>query len=177
MDLDFLLIRKMKQGDEEAFDLFVHKYYKDILSFCNYHCFDKEYAEDLTQETFIRFFTGLAAYRHRGKVKNNLYTIANHLCIDHLKKAREIPTEDGELTEKVEMGEREKDTVLNRIALEAALEKLAEELQEVIVLYYFEDLKISEIAEIRNLSVPLVKYRLKQAKLQLKEFLQGGERD
>ena len=62
MDLDFLLIRKMKQGDEEAFDLFVHKYYKDILSFCNYHCFDKEYAEDLTQETFIRFFTGLAAY-------------------------------------------------------------------------------------------------------------------
>ena len=104
MDLDFLLIRKMKQGDEEAFDLFVHKYYKDILSFCNYHCFDKEYAEDLTQETFIRFFTGLAAYRHRGKVKNYLYTIANHLCIDHLKKAREIPTEDGELTEKWRWG-------------------------------------------------------------------------
>ena len=38
MDLDFLLIRKMRQGDEKAFDLFIHKYYRDILSYCNYHC-------------------------------------------------------------------------------------------------------------------------------------------
>ena len=44
MDLDFLLIRKMKQGDDEAFELFIHKYYKDILSYCKYHCADKGYA-------------------------------------------------------------------------------------------------------------------------------------
>ena len=52
---DFLLIRKMKQGDDNAFDLFVHKYYQEILSYCYHHCFDQTYAEDLTQETFIRF--------------------------------------------------------------------------------------------------------------------------
>lgn len=45
----------MKQGDDNAFDLFVHKYYQEILSYCHHHCFDKTYAEDLTQETFIRF--------------------------------------------------------------------------------------------------------------------------
>lgn len=53
---DFLLIRKMKQGDDTAFDLFVHKYYQEILNYCHYHCFDKAYAQDLTQETFVRFF-------------------------------------------------------------------------------------------------------------------------
>lgn len=64
MDTDFLLIRKMRQGDEEAIDLFVRKYYPDIFRYCRYHCFDTEYAEDLTQETFVRFFEKFAEYHH-----------------------------------------------------------------------------------------------------------------
>lgn len=54
----------MKQGDDNALDLFVRKYYQEILSYCHYHCSDKTYAEDLTQETFIRFFTKLPDYLH-----------------------------------------------------------------------------------------------------------------
>ena len=60
MDLDFLLIRRMKSGEEEAFDIFVRKYYQDVLAYCSYHCMDQWYAADLTQETFIRFFTALS---------------------------------------------------------------------------------------------------------------------
>ena len=56
MDADFLLIKRMKQGDEAAFEVFVRKYYEEILNYCSYHCFDRTYAEDLTQETFVRFF-------------------------------------------------------------------------------------------------------------------------
>lgn len=171
MDLDFLLIRKMKQGDDKAFELFIHKYYKDILFYCNYHCADKGYAEDLAQETFIRFFTKLSLYHHTGKTKNYLYTIANNLCIDHMKKVKEIPVRQEELAEKLEKGEQKKDMVLNRISIEAALGKLPDELKEVIVLYYFEELKISEIAETLSVTVPLVKYRLRQAKMQLKRIL------
>ena len=73
---DFLLIRKMKQGDDNAFDLFVHKYYQEILSYCYHHCFDQTYAEDFTQETFIRFFSKLPDYHYKGKTLNYLYTIA-----------------------------------------------------------------------------------------------------
>ena len=40
VDIDFLLIRKMKQGDDDAFDTFVRKYYDDILRYCGYHCSD-----------------------------------------------------------------------------------------------------------------------------------------
>ena len=54
MDADFLLIRKMKQGEDDACDLFVQKYYPDILTYCSHHCPDKGYAEDLAQETFLR---------------------------------------------------------------------------------------------------------------------------
>lgn len=171
VDLDFLLIRKMKQGDEDAFDLFIHKYYKDILSYCNYHCIDKEYAEDLAQETFIRFFTKLSLYHHKGKIKNYLYTIANHLCIDYMKKVKEIPIEEEKLAETIETEVQKRDILLNRIDIESALQKLPVELREVVVLYYFEELKIKEIAETLRVTVPLAKYRLRQAKLQLKKFL------
>mgnify|MGYP001532094519 CR=1 FL=1 len=75
MDVDFLLIRKMKQGDDDAFDTFVRKYYNDILKYCVYHCSDAEYAEDLTQETFANFFAKLSDYRYKGKTKNYLYTL------------------------------------------------------------------------------------------------------
>lgn len=45
---DVILILQMKQGDEQAFDKFVRKYYGDILSYCKYHCLDQTEAEDLT---------------------------------------------------------------------------------------------------------------------------------
>lgn len=88
MDTDFLLIRKMKQGDEDAFDRFVHKYYEEILSYCSRHYYDTEYAEDLTQETFLHFFTKLSDYHYKGKTKNYLYTIAGNLCKDYYKKKK-----------------------------------------------------------------------------------------
>ena len=79
MDSDFFLIRKMRQGDEDAFDAFIRKYYGDILRYCACHCFDAEDAQDLTQETFMRFFSRFSDYRHKGKTKNYLYTIISRI--------------------------------------------------------------------------------------------------
>ncbi len=67
MDFDLLLIQKMKRGNEKAFDVFVHKYYEEILKYCRYRCLDTSYAEDLTQETFLHFFEKLSDYRSIGK--------------------------------------------------------------------------------------------------------------
>ena len=91
MDADLFTIRKMKQGDDAAFDAFVRKYYGDILKYCTFHCADRKEAEDLTQETFVRFFAKLSEYRYQGKTKNYLYTIAANLCRNHYKKRRQCP--------------------------------------------------------------------------------------
>ena len=56
LDEDFLLVQKMRMGDEEAFERFVRKYYAEILKYCRIHIKDYGYAEDMTQETFTRFF-------------------------------------------------------------------------------------------------------------------------
>lgn len=167
---DFLLIRKMKQGEDTAFDEFVRKYYPEILNYCYYHCMDKSYAEDLTQETFVRFFAKLSGYHCRGKTLNYLYTIAGNLCIDYSRKIKEIPVEKEELTEERYLQEYEADQVLNKIFIAQVLGQLPQELADVVSLYYFQELKLTEIADALQIGLPLVKYRLRRARKQLQEF-------
>lgn len=174
---DFLLIRKMKQGDDNAFDLFVHKYYQEILSYCYHHCFDKTYAEDLTQETFIRFFTKFPDYHYKGKTLNYLYTIAGNLCKDYLKKTKEILLEENESMEGNQTEQNETEQILNRVLIKQVLEQLPDESREVLTLYYFQELKLKEISDTLKIGLPLVKYRLQKARKQLKELLRKEELD
>ena len=53
MDADFLLIQKIKKGNEQAMDQFVLKHYPKIYQYCLLRVRDHGYAEDLTQETFL----------------------------------------------------------------------------------------------------------------------------
>lgn len=185
MDADFLLIRKMKQGDDSAIDAFVYKYYNEIFKYCSYHCPDKNDAEDLTQETFIHFFAKLSGYHYKGKNKNYLYTIAGNLCKDYLKKKRAQPMEETHLYEKIGRQESRTDhnmeNLLDKMVIEQALGQLSEELREVVILYYFQDLKLTDIAAALQIGLPLAKYRLRQAKKQLeillrKEDIYGSEK-
>lgn len=168
---DFLLIKKMKQGDDVAFDLFIRKYYREILTYCYCHCPDKDYAEDLTQETYVRFFTKLSDYHYKGKTLNYLYTIAGNLCRDYLKKVKEIPVEEMEFVEEKNMKQYQTEEILNKIYIEQALGQLPDELSEILTLYYFQELKLTEIAGILQIGLPLVKYRLGRGKKLLKESL------
>ncbi len=166
VDADFFLIQKMKRGDEEAIELFVRKYYPLILNYCRYHTYIDGTAEDLAQETFERFFRSFASYRHSGKLANYLYVIAGNLCRDSMKKRRDMLP--GELPDP---GEDPLDAVEGRLDLERAVEKLPEEMREVIILHYFQHLKIREVAEITGIGLPLAKYRIRKAKTMLKAYL------
>ena len=171
MDIDFLLLQRMKRGDENAFNVFVRKYYQEILNYCNYHCPDTSTAEDLTQETFLRFFEKLSDYRYMGKTKNYLYTIAGNLCRDSYKKIRESLLEEQSLEIQDCLHPPETDELLNRLTIKAALDRLPAELREVIILYYFQELKLTEISSTLQIGLPLVKYRVKQAKTHLERLL------
>ena len=171
MDADFLLIIKMKQGNDDAFDQFIRKYYEEILKYCNYHCHDAEYAKDITQETFIRFFINLSEYHYKGKTKNYLYTIAGNLCKNFYKKKKEALLEDNIFETTYIQDTKQLDMVLDHIIIEAAIKKLPKELREVVILYYFQELKLKEIANMLCIGLPLVKYRLGRAGKLLKQIL------
>ena len=175
MDADFLLIKRMKQGDEVAFEVFVRKYYEEILNYCSYHCFDRTYAEDLTQETFVRFFAKLSDYHYVGKTKNYLYTIAGNLCRDYYKKIKEDPMEEQEINEALGSSRNHEEVILDKMTIEWALRQLPDELYEAAILYYFQDLKLIEIACVLQISLPLAKYRVRRAKMQLERILRKEE--
>lgn len=164
MDADFLLIYRMKRGDEQAADSFVRKYYPAISRYCCAHTPNKSDAEDLTQETFTRFFRSLKDYRHQGKALHYLYVIASHVCADSAKN--QLPSV--ELTEDIEAENPDVDV---QFAVRQAVYALPQDLREVTILYYLQDVPQKEIAKILAIGLPLVKYRLRCAKELLKKAL------
>lgn len=96
MDPDFLLIRRMKDGDDEAIEEFVRKYYPAVLRYCLLRIDDAGYAPDAVQETFERFFRNFARYRHYGKAANYLYVIAGNICRDYYRNRREVAAGNAE---------------------------------------------------------------------------------
>lgn len=166
MNREYFLEIKMKRGDEDAMDQFVEQYYKYILNYCHYHCYDKQAAQDLTQETFTRFFMTLASYRSIGKARNYLYVIARNVCLDYEKKKKEIVAEN--LPEEMEYP---MEKVNRSLDVASALERLPEELKEVVILYFFQSMSLGEVAAVLRIGLPLVKYRYKRAKKLLAEYL------
>lgn len=166
MDSDFLLICRMKNGDDAAIEVFVRKYYPVLLQYCHFHIRNQADAEDAVQEVFARFFCTLSTYQHYGKAQNYLYVIAANLCRDSYRKPEELRVE--ELPEPMV---EEIDPVNLRLDIREALEKLPPELREVTILFFFQEVKQREIAKILGISLPLVKYRIKQAKKLLAVYL------
>ena len=148
MDSDFLLICRMKNGDDDAIEAFVRKYYPVLLRYCHFHIKNQADAEDAVQEVFVRFFSTLS------------------LCRDSYRKPGELPEE-----ELPESPVEEMEPVNLRLDVREALAKLPPELQEVTILFFFQEVKQKEIAKILGIGLPLVKYRIKRAKELLAVYL------
>lgn len=170
VDMDFFLVKKMRMGDEKAFEDFVTKYYPPILKYCQVHVKDDGYAEDMTQETFVRFFRTLRHYQHYGKVVNYLYVIARNVCNDYYRKKKEIPFE-----ELPQVSDKHSENLDELITVRVALDILPEELKEVAVLFFVQEHKQKDIAKILGISLPLVKYRIRRAKKLLCDYLREEE--
>ena len=166
MDTDFLLIHRMKNGDDAAIETFVRKHYPVILRYCHLHLSDKSYAEDATQEVFARFFRTLNQYQHYGKAQNYLYVIAANICRDFYRNPQEESIE-GLLEEPIS----EMPPLDLRLDVHMALDKLPPELKDVTILFFLQEVKQKEIAKILGIGLPLVKYRIKRAKELLSSYL------
>ena len=157
---DHRLVYLARDGDEDACEKLVRKYYPSIYQYCLLHIYDSYEADDLTQEVFVKFFSNLHRYKEYGKIKNYLYTIAGNLVKNYYKKKKDIPSEelpDSENNHSVE-------EIGFRLDMEQAVKQLPEDIKEVAILFFFQELKQREIAEILHIKLSLVKYRIGRAK-------------
>ena len=77
---DYLLIRKIKDGDTDAFEQLTRKYYGHIFAYCYRRLGNQQDAEDAVQEIFLKLVKEAYKYQYTGKFQNYLYTIAGNCC-------------------------------------------------------------------------------------------------
>ena len=132
-------------------------------------------AADITQDVFLKLLENIQSVRKIGKFQNYLLTIAVNICNNYTKKAKPLymdleTLEDIEDTdnafEKIELNEL-------KAQIQYAINTLPDYQKEVIILRFYYDLKIREIATITKASVSTVKSRLQQG---IKKLENGAER-
>jgi len=133
----------------------------------------REIAEDLTQETFLRLVKGIATYKPIGKFSNFVFTIAVNVCNDHYRKS--TPSFDDSIdVDSLASNNSTNHAVESRenvIVLKDAIDHLPDMQKEVMLLRFFHDMKIKDIAQITNASIPTVKSRLNQGLSKLRKML------
>lgn len=164
--IDEYLIRRAQDGDKEALEKLISRYYDLIYRYCYHHVGEKQSAEDLCQETFVSMLEHIEEYRHYDRFLNYLYVIAGNKCRDFYKKKKPLYCEDIPWHESGKKGDEEE------ILLKELVRRLPRELEEIVILRFYQELKYQDIAKILGISSSLAKYRLKKAVTQLRKELE-----
>ena len=148
--------------------LSLQEQYNKIYKYCYFKVRNAHLAEDLTQETILRFFSQ-NNYISRGKPLAYLYTIAKNLCIDEYRKAEEHPLPEDIADESAEISELE--NLETSIAMREAVAALPNDIQEILLLRFSNDLSVKEICGITGLSRFAVRRKINSGLAKLKSSL------
>lgn len=140
--------------------------YEKIYAFCYFKVHNREIAEDITQETFLKYFE-TTQYLEKGKKLAFLYTIARNCCNDHFRKSKRTADIDNLPEQAKEIA----DSVETIIAVQTAVSKLNIKEQELLLLRFKNELGIGEISEYLGISRFAVYRKLNAIEKQLKAIL------
>ncbi len=172
---DEALYRAVLRGDETALAELVARYHSAIYGYLYRYTGDPALADDLAQETFIRLVTNRGAPPARFRAW--LYTIATNLARDHFRSAAYRHEQTVDFTDRGESIADDRLPDVPQADVAAALIALPSPQREVIVLRFYHDLKLDEIAAITGAPLGTVKSRLFHALKGLKGFLAITEID
>lgn len=139
--------------------------YDKIYRYCYYKINNEALAEDITQETFLRFLEN-STYKENGKELNYLYTIARNLCIDEYRKrvTEELP-EDMAL-------ESTEETIVEGMDMRRALLKLTPMERELVLLRFVNEVPVKVICELQECSRFALNRKMKQVLKKLRGYLE-----
>jgi RNA polymerase sigma-70 factor (ECF subfamily) len=153
-------VERAQAGDVSAISELYDSYAGPLLRYILARVYERELAQDLTQEVFIRVIKGIAKFEYRDEKSfvGWLYTIASNVLTTHQRRRRFISTPlDAEHEAQADESQSETLRIFNRIALEEAMVQLTEDQQQVLVLRFFADMSNSEVAGLLRRSEGAVK--------------------
>lgn len=185
-DHDVQLMLKFQQGKKDAFVALMHKYYPLLLNYNYRYLGNKEIAEDLTQEVFLRIYKSKSKYLPKAAFRTWAYKIAKNICLNVLRRNKHfvIPLDqpvlvkDDKLSRQIEDKNLLKpdEEVENRETAElikAAIQSLPSKQRMTIIMRTYDKFSYKEIGSILNVSVSAVKSLLSRARTALKIKLEG----
>ena len=168
---DHFYIQRVKDGDFHAFSQIVCKYQSMVLTIVKKMVDNREDAEDITQEVFIKVFKSLGQFKEESEFSTWLYRIAYNTTLSELRKRKFsfvsvdelLPIENEVVRDEIE----ELDSERKLQHLDSALKLLPPDEIFLVTLYYMDNQSMDAISQISQLSVSNVKVKLHRIRKKL----------
>jgi RNA polymerase sigma-70 factor (ECF subfamily) len=175
------LIGQYLAGHEQALEKVIRRHKNRVFAYILMVVKDKELAEDLFQDTFIKVINTFRSgqYKEEGKFIQWVMRIAHNLIIDYFRKAKRIPivenNDDYDIFDKiripVESVEEQLITEQIHHDVKKLIEYLPSEQKEVLVMRHYGDMSFKDIAEVTNVSINTALGRMRYALINLRKLV------
>lgn len=169
--------------EKQQLEKYINEYGRDIYLFCKRLTQNKNTADDLYQETFLKLWE-LDNVNDTENPKSYLLGIVVNLWKNQCRKqmwrkqiADIVPVSEESQIENFSAADSVEDTVISnqeKVLVQDAVNRLPEKLRIVVLLYYMENLKVAEIAEQMHESVSSIKSKLMRARKYLRKELEDS---
>ena len=178
---DSVLVKDYINGEEKALEILIHRHNQRITSFIYSKVMDRDVAEDIFQDTFIKVIKTLkkGTYSEEGKFLPWVMRIAHNLIIDHFRKNKRMPVFQGtddfnifsiigdeKLNAEKQLIKDQIDTDLNML-----IEELPEDQKEVLLMRIYQDMSFKEISENTGVSINTALGRMRYALINLRKII------
>lgn len=174
---DQILINQIIEGDTNAFSVLVERYKDLVYTLALRMLKNKEEAEEVAQDTFIKTYKALAKFKGDSKLSTWIYKVAYNTCLDRIKKNRKH-LNDVEINEFTAHEVKTIDNALDHMeqseqkaAIQRCINILPSEDSFLLTLYYFDDLSLDEISEIVGITSNSIKVKLFRCRKKLAHIL------
>ncbi|MFQ3610808.1 MAG: sigma-70 family RNA polymerase sigma factor [Fimbriimonadales bacterium] len=172
---DAELVSLCLQGDTTAFDQIVERYRDRVFSLAFRILGEADWAADLMQEAFLRAYTRLALYNPSQSFATWILCLTARLCLnarrnrrtEQQRMERALKAMPATLTLEEQLYERERHRTLQRLILRLPIQQ-----RTAILLYYYEELPLQQVAETLNVPVGTVKTWLYRARESLRQWME-----
>lgn len=175
------LVMRYRTGDVASFQILVDRYQNKIYSYLLMLVKDKQLADDIFQDTFLKIIRTIKAgvYKEEGKFIQFAMRIAHNLVIDYFRKAKRLPMvdqtrEDYDMLDNVRFTDPsiEEQIVTEQIYddVRKMIEYLPDEQREVLVMRMYNDMSFKEIADATNVSINTALGRMRYALINLRKM-------
>jgi len=182
---DAVLVKNYMAGDEKALELLIDRHQSKLFMFIYSKVNDREVANDIFQDTFIKIIKTLKtkSYNEEGKFLPWVMRISHNLVIDHFRKSKKMPMQRETETYSIfdfmcdDSLTIENQLIQDQVQVDVAklLDELPEDQREVLKLRIYQDLSFKEIAELTGVSINTALGRMRYAIINMRKIIEKKE--